>query len=55
MKNYTVEINLKNKYEDVENFEYDIQLLFKQNNILITSFLTEFNFFKKKLLINLTH
>jgi len=48
MENYTVEINLKSKYEDVENFEYDIQLLFKQNNILITSFLTEFNYFKEK-------
>lgn len=48
MENYTVEINLKNKYEDCEDFKYDIELLFKQNNILITSFFTEFNCFNEK-------
>jgi|SaaInlStandDraft_5_1057022.scaffolds.fasta_scaffold112834_1 hypothetical protein len=39
---------LNNENENNEDNDNTITLLFKQNNILITSFLTEFNYFYEK-------
>jgi len=51
MENYTIEIKLNDQDDDYNYYEY-LELLFKQNDILITSFLTDLNYFYEKFINN---
>lgn len=51
MENYIIELKLNNEENSDEEITYDelsIKILFKQNNILIASFYTNFKYFNEK-------